>query len=245
MSRLRPVVLVISGLDPTGGAGLLLDVRVLAEHDVYAAGVVSALTDQDTSGVYSVGTVPPAVVEQQIQRVLADLKVAAVKIGMLGSTQVAAAVARALAATQAPLVLDPVLRATGGGAALLDDPAALDPLIRRATLVTPNLDEANSFGGPAGLRARGARAVLVKGGHRTGGDQIVDRFIDGKHVVESAFPRIPGGEVHGTGCALASSIAAHLARGARLAEAVALAQAYVRDKIAGAQKLGRGSRIIV
>src|SRR5215467_817180 len=164
----RPVVLAISGLDPSGGAGLLLDVRVLAEHDVYPAGVATALTDQDSTSVYSIGTVPPTVVEQQIRRVLADFPVAAIKIGMLGTASIVSAVAHALEGTPVSVVLDPILKSSGGGVRLLDDPAALDPLLRRARIVTPNADEVAALGGPTAMFARGAQALLVKGGDRPG-----------------------------------------------------------------------------
>src|SRR5262245_48714331 len=239
----RPVVLAISGLDPSGGAGLLLDARVLGEHDVYPAGVATALTDQDSNAVYSIGTVPPAVVEQQIRRVLADLPVAAIKIGMLGKAPIADAVARALEGTRISVVLDPILKSSGGSLRLLDEPTALDPLLRRARIVTPNTDEAAALGGPTALFARGVQALLIKGGDRPG-ELVIDRFLDGKHVVETAAPRIAGGPVHGTGCALSSSIAAHLSRGTTLADAVALAQAYVRGKIQESQRLGHGQRLI-
>src|SRR5262249_34180575 len=162
------VALVIAGLDPSGGAGILLDARVMTEMGVYAAGVVTALTEQDTRGVYDVKPVDHVLVAHQIGRVVADLNVAAVKIGMLGSARVARAGLSGLAGVRAPIVLDPILRSSSG-AAMLDDPAALDPLIARATLVTPNVDEATELGGVEGLARRGAKAVLWKGGH-DGGD---------------------------------------------------------------------------
>jgi hydroxymethylpyrimidine/phosphomethylpyrimidine kinase len=242
-SNKTPVALVIAGLDPSGGAGLLLDARVMAEQGVYAAGVVTALTEQDTRGVYDVRPVDDVLVAHQIGRVASDLRVAAVKIGMLGSAKVARAVLSGLAGVRAPIVLDPILRSSSG-MALLDDLTALDPLIARATLVTPNREEAEVLGGVEGLARRGARAVLWKGGH-DGGETVIDRLVDEHGEVEFSRPRVPGGEdVHGTGCALASAIATQLARGAGLREACRLATNYVRAKIAAAQSLGRGARVI-
>jgi hydroxymethylpyrimidine/phosphomethylpyrimidine kinase len=240
----NPVALVIAGLDPSGGAGLLLDTRVMTEQGVYAAGVVTALTEQDTRSVHAVKPVDDVLVAHQIGRVASDLKVAAVKIGMLGSAKVARAVLSGLAGVRAPIVLDPILRSSSG-VALLDDPAALDPLIARATLVTPNVEEAQQLGGVEGLARRGAKAVLWKGGHGTG-DVVVDRLVDEHGEQEFSGPRVPGGEdVHGTGCALASAIAAQLARGVNLREACRIATNFVRAKIAAAQPLGRGARVIV
>ena len=239
-----PVALVIAGLDPAGGAGLLLDARVMCEQGVYAAGVVSALTEQDTRGVYDVKPVDDVLVAHQIGRVAADMKVAAVKIGMLGSARVARAVLSGLAGVRAPIVLDPILRSSSG-TALIDDPTALDPLIARATLVTPNVEEAEQLGGVEGLARRGAKAVLWKGGHGQTGDVVVDKLVDEHGEQEFSGPRVPGGEdVHGTGCALASSIAAQLARGNDLREACRIATNYVRAKIAAAQALGKGARVI-
>ena len=243
MPSSSPVALVISGLDPSGGAGLLLDARVMCEQGVFTAGVVSALTEQDTRGVYEVRPVDDVLVAHQIGRVVSDLKVAAVKIGMLGSAKVARAVLSGLAGVRAPIVLDPILRSSSG-TALIDDPAALDPLVARATLVTPNVDEAQQLGGVEGLARRGAKAVLWKGGHQTG-DVVIDRLVDEHGEQEFSGPRVPGGEdVHGTGCALASCIAAQLARGNNLRDACRIATNYIRAKIANAQPLGKGARVI-
>jgi len=239
-----PVALVIAGLDPSGGAGLLLDTRVMTEQGVYAAGVVTALTEQDTRGVYEVKPVDDVLLAHQIGRVVSDLKVSAVKIGMLGTAKVARAVLSGLAGVRIPIVLDPILRSSSG-VSLLDDPAALDPLIARATLVTPNREEAERLGGVEGLARRGARAVLWKGGHSQTGAVVVDRLVDEHGEREFSGPRVPGGEdVHGTGCALASAIAAQLARGADLREACRVATNFVRARIAAAQRLGRGARVI-
>jgi hydroxymethylpyrimidine/phosphomethylpyrimidine kinase len=242
-SKSPPVALIIAGLDPSGGAGILLDTRVLAEHGVYPAGVVTALTEQDSKAVYGVRHVDANLIARQIGRVTVDLPVAAVKIGMLGSAEIVKAVLAALVGVRAPIVLDPVLRSTSGKP-LIDDPAALDALLASATVVIPNLAEAEELGGVEGLARRGARAVLLKGGHAEG-ETVVDRLIDLDGELELSGPRIGGGEVHGTGCALSAAIAAQLASGQALREACRIAHNYVRAKIACAQALGRGSRLFV
>jgi hydroxymethylpyrimidine/phosphomethylpyrimidine kinase len=236
-------VLVIAGLDPSGGAGLLLDVRVMNDLDVYPAGVITALTEQDSRAVYGVEPAPPVFLARQIGRVVVDLPIAAVKIGMVGSAKVARAILEGLAGVRAPIVLDPILRATSG-APLVDHAVALDPLIARASLVTPNREEAAALGGIEGLARRGARAVLLKDARGDGPD-VIDRLVDEAGELELVSPRLFAAEVHGTGCALSSAIAAGLARGATLREACQLAHAYVREKIVSARALGRGSRLIL
>jgi hydroxymethylpyrimidine/phosphomethylpyrimidine kinase len=247
------VVLVIAGLDPSGGAGLLLDARVVAELGGFPLGVATALTVQDTTGVESYEPVPPALVERQLARLAADFQIAAIKIGMLGSAEVAASVTRALAEIRAPVVLDPVLRSSGG-ATLLEEPASLAPLVARAALVTPNLAEAEALAGGAvrdlaqmdragqAILAAGAQAVLIKGGHLEGAptDLLVE---PGRRTVFEGARS--AGEAHGTGCALSASIAARIARGDRLHDAVAAAKAEVAMGIAGAMPLGRGRRVMM
>lgn len=175
----EPSVLVISGLDPAGGAGFIADVRVAAAHGLRAIGVVTALTEQDTTGVRAVHPVPADILADQLRAILWDVEVAAVKIGMLGNQAVAEAVAEALHAVAAPAVWDPVLRPTAGRVPLYDgDPArALGLLAGHMTVMTPNLPEAELLWGQpiadlaamqraAGeLRARVGAAVLLKGGH--------------------------------------------------------------------------------
>lgn len=175
----EPSVLVISGLDPAGGAGFIADVRVAAAHGLRAIGVVTALTEQDTTGVRAVHPVPADILADQLRAILWDVEVAAVKIGMLGNQAVAEAVAEALHAVAAPAVWDPVLRPTAGRVPLYDgDPArALALLAGHVTVMTPNLPEAEVLWGQpiadltamqraAGeLRARTGAAILLKGGH--------------------------------------------------------------------------------
>ncbi len=245
------VVLVIAGLDPSGGAGLVADVATAALRGLRAAAVATALTEQDSARCWAANPVAPSLVRAQLARVVADLPIAAVKIGMLGDGAVAQAVAEALDGVRAPIVLDPVLRATAGAVLLnWDVRSALAPLIARAALVTPNRDEAAALtglavDGEAGqraagerLRAMGAAAALVKGGHLTGAE-VVDLLVDGAGTLALRAPRVAA-TPHGTGCALSTEIACALALGAPLREAVALAHARVAARITAAATVGKG-----
>lgn len=241
---MRPVVLCFSGLDPSGGAGLQADIETIAALGGHAAVVCTALTVQDSNRVYGFTPVAPALALQQAERVLADLPVAAIKLGMLGTPAMTEAVGRVLAAHPAiPVVLDPVLAANSGGSlgdAALE--AALLRLFPRATLVTPNTVEARRLSGESGLpaavaalRARGATHVLLKGGHEAG-EEIVNLLYDSQGVIrQSHWPRLPG-EFHGSGCTLAAAIAAGLANGQGLRDAVATAEQFVADALAGADR---------
>ena len=258
------VALSIAGSDPTGGAGLQLDLQVFHALGVHGAGVPTALTIQDTRTVPRVLTLFPSVVLDQLRVLLRDLEVAAVKVGMLATDDVARSVLLALddLPSETPLVVDPVLRASSG-AELLERRAwpTLCELFPRATLVTPNLPELESLVGQQASErgaledaARrmvvelGARAVLVKGGHREADtDDLLarrDPSGDGVHLDWLPSERIPGDPVHGTGCALSSAVAAELARGAELVDAVSRARAFVRAAIARAQVVGQGTRLL-
>ncbi len=258
-----PIALSIAGSDPTGGAGLQLDLQVFRALGVHGAAVVTALTVQDTEKVHRVLPVFPSVVLDQLRVVLRDLPVAAVKIGMLGTDDVVRSVAHGLTdpeASAAPIVIDPVLESSSG-AFLLERRAwpALLELFPRAALVTPNLPELASLAGEdvstrAGIE-RGARrllddahaqAVLVTGGHLEGApdDLLARREGDEVKLDWLAGERIQGAPVHGTGCALSSAIAAELAKGAALDEAVVTARAFVREAIRRAREGGRGARLL-
>jgi hydroxymethylpyrimidine/phosphomethylpyrimidine kinase len=249
-----PVVLTIAGSDPSGGAGIQADVKTFATLGVFGAAVVTALTAQNTRGVRGIEAVSPDFVVQQLDAVLDDLDVRAIKTGMLGRAAVVEAVATRLSAgPPIPLVVDPVLVATAGQA--LAEPPAVETIRRRllplAALVTPNLPEAEALTGrrvttPAEMHdaARalidlGARAALVKGGHLA--DAALDVLHDGTTTHELSAPRAPG-TFHGTGCALSAAVAVGLARGATLHDAVAAAKRYVTDAIAGSAARGRGAR---
>ncbi|MEN8161015.1 MAG: bifunctional hydroxymethylpyrimidine kinase/phosphomethylpyrimidine kinase, partial [Myxococcota bacterium] len=256
------VALSIAGSDPTGGAGPQQDLQVFRALGVHGAGVVTALTVQDTQKVHRVLPAFPSVVSDQLRALLADVVPAAVKLGMLASDDVLRAVALGLETLPEPrpLVIDPVLRASDG-TLLLERrawPGLLD-LMRGATLVTPNLPEAEELtscdvstrrGVERAARwlldETGAGAVLVKGGHRDGApdDCFAEREEDGVAISWLPGERIEGAPVHGTGCALSAAIAAALARGEALERAVATGRAFVREAIARAEAVGGGARVL-
>ncbi|MEY2619145.1 MAG: hypothetical protein RL522_2147 [Pseudomonadota bacterium] len=251
-------VLSIAGSDSGGGAGLQADLKTFAALGCFGMTAITALTAQNTTGVRAIHAVPLDMLHAQIDAVVEDIGVDAVKVGMLHSSATVAAVATAIDRHRLQqVVLDPVMVATSG--ATLIDREAIEVLVAqmfpRATLVTPNLDEAALLVGrpltneadmdAAGreLIARGARAVLVKGGHLAG-NSVSDLLLtrDGARLWLRG-PRIPSANTHGTGCTLSSAIAAHLARGMALPDAVRAARDYVRGALqAGAPvRTGEGS----
>lgn len=249
-------VLSIAGSDPSGGAGIQADLKAFSARGVYGMAALTALTAQNTQGVSAVHAVPPDFVAEQIRMVFADVRVDAVKIGMIANAGIAEAVAGTLAPHRGiPVVLDPVMVAKGGASLL--DPQAIKALTTRllplATLITPNLPEAAALLGEQEatdrevmeaqalkLRAFGPAAVLVKGGH-LGGTESPDVLVSdaGRYWFEA--PRIPTKNTHGTGCSLSSAIAAELAKGAAPHEAVAAAKAWLAGAVAAAQDLSVGS----
>ena len=256
MSATPPVVLVIAGSDSGGGAGVQADVRTLAAHGVFPTTAITALTAQNTVGVESVFAVPPEVVAAQIDAVVGDIAVRATKTGMLADAAIVEVVASRAAAGALPaLVVDPVMVASSGDRLLEPraEQAYVERLFRHATVVTPNLREASALVGrpletvdDMGEAARelagtGAGAVLVKGGHLTG-EESVDVVWDGRRLHRLAAPRVATGNVHGTGCSLASAIAAGLAQGSDLLAAVESAKRYVHRGLVAAMgwTLGRG-----
>jgi len=255
-------VLTISGSDPTGGAGLQADIQVFRSLGLHGAGIVTALTVQDSARVHQVLPVFPSVALEQIRTLLNDITPAAVKIGMLGSDDVVRNVMLGLADLDPaiPIVIDPVLMASDR-TPLLERRAwkTLDGLFQRATLVTPNLFEAEALTGvPADTRegsesaARafvedlGAGGVLIKGGHREGApdDLLAVAGASGLALHWLAGSRTDRGPVHGTGCALASAIAAHLALGANLERAVDEGRRYVAAGIEHAFSPGKGAHFL-
>jgi hydroxymethylpyrimidine/phosphomethylpyrimidine kinase len=253
-----PRVLSIAGSDSGGGAGVQADLKTIAALGCYGMTAITALTAQNTLGVRAIHAVPLAILADQIDAVVEDIGVDAVKIGMLHSAPTVEAVAAALDRHGLrQVVLDPVMVATSG--ATLIDPTAISSLVRelfpRALLVTPNLDEAALFverplrteadmeAAARQLLAMGARAVLLKGGHLQG-DTVSDLLLaDDASPVWLRQPRIATGNTHGTGCTLSSAIAAFLALGADLAQAVRQASEFVRGALrAGADvRTGAGS----
>jgi hydroxymethylpyrimidine/phosphomethylpyrimidine kinase len=248
-------VLIVAGSDSGGGAGIQADIKSVTAMGGFAATAITALTAQNTEGVHGVVAIDPAFIARQIEVVLTDIGADALKTGMLHSAEVIGAVAASLArhAPGVPLVVDPVMIAKGGHRLLLTEAEAAlrDVLLPMATLLTPNLPEAEVLVGfPVRVEADmrraaeklvtlGAKAVLMKGGHLEG-DRVVDLlFCDGGFGrFEDA--RIASRSTHGTGCTLASAIAAGLAQRMSLHDAVARARLFVRQAIATAPGYGRG-----
>lgn len=247
-----PVVLVVGGNDPSGGAGLQADLEALVSHGCHAAPVISALTVQDTTDVRAVVAVPPELVLHQAQCILEDLPITAVKVGLLGSAETPRVLATLLAAyPRLSVVLDPVLR-SGGGTALIDS-LGLEPiraLLPLVTVLTPNSEEARRLaGGERDLKvcgralvSAGAQFVLITGAHEDE-PEVVNRLF-GPDGFEQRFgwPRLPH-LYHGSGCTLAASIAALLARGVEPAAAVQRAQAYTWQSLRHGYRLGKGQHL--
>lgn len=250
------IALTIAGSDSGGGAGIQADLKTFSALGVYGASVITAVTAQNTIAVTDVHAIPTATVAAQIDAVLQDLDVGAIKIGMLSSPDIIETVASAISGFKGPVVLDPVMVAKSGDALL--QPNAIDALrkhlVARATLITPNLleaatllncepadnDHAVTEQGKA-LLAGGARAVLMKGGH-SDGDICIDHLISEAASLSLSAKRIATRCTHGTGCTLSAAIAAQLARGYSLPEAVSSAHEYLQKAIAEAERLqvGRG-----
>jgi hydroxymethylpyrimidine/phosphomethylpyrimidine kinase len=248
-------VLIAAGSDSGGGAGIQADIKAVTALGGYAATAITALTAQNTRGVFGVLPIDPAFIRQQLEVVLDDIGADCVKTGMLHDAEVIEAVASTLAAKapDVPLVVDPVMVAKGGESLLRSEAVARlkERLLPRATVLTPNLPEAEALTGleiadpeamqRAGeaLRAMGAAAVLVKGGHLPG-PRIVDVLVTASGVRRFEGERIDTRHTHGTGCTLASAIATGLAQGMDLEAAVARARAYLVEAIRTAPGLGAG-----
>ncbi len=252
------IAVTIAGSDSSGGAGIQADLKTFSALGVYGASVIAALTAQNTTGVRAIHPVPGPFIHDQLDAVFSDLAVKAVKIGMVGGIEAIEAVADGLRQWKgAPVVLDPVMVATSGDP-LLDagaERALVEELFPLADLITPNLqevarlldsaiapDETAMRSQAEELLALGARAVLIKGGHGEGAD-AVDILLDGEqwHVLRA--PRVETENSHGTGCTLSSAIAAFMAKGETLSDAVASAKAYVTESLRHADelKIGNGS----
>jgi hydroxymethylpyrimidine/phosphomethylpyrimidine kinase len=248
-------LLVIAGSDSSGGAGIEADIKTATAFGVYAMTAITAVTVQDTTGIHAVHAIPPSIVQAQIAHVLADIGADAIKIGMLGTLPMVEAVANALSqrARGIPLILDPVLASTSGTPLLARDgiDALKCRLVSRATVVTPNIPEAEHLTGmriasredaaaaAKALQALGAAAVLIKGGHAEG-DVIEDVLVAAEAVETFRSPRLATPHTHGTGCTLATAIACSLAQKGSLHDAVVRAHDYVQRAIATAPGLGRG-----
>lgn len=256
-----PVVsaLTIAGSDSGGGAGIQADLKTFAAHGVHGLSAIAALTAQHTRGVTAVHVPPVEFLRAQIDACFDDFAIHAVKLGMLANAQVIHAVADALEHYRpAFVVLDPVMVATSGAKLLEDD--ALEALKTRllplASLATPNMPEAELLLGHAiadarsaedaleALHARGASAVLLKGGHLQEGGKVVDRLDDGATRAEFIHPRLPL-DAHGTGCTLASAVTANLALGRTMMQAVEHAIDYVQRALALGYHPGHGDVLVL
>jgi hydroxymethylpyrimidine/phosphomethylpyrimidine kinase len=253
---MTPIAVTIAGSDSGGGAGIQADLKTFSALGVYGASVITSLTAQNTNGVAAIHDVPPQFVAAQIDAVFSDLKVGAVKIGMVSNAPAIDAVAAGLERYRAPnIVLDPVMIASSGHRLLRSDAVGLlrRRLIPMALAITPNLPEAAVLlDAPVAanegemraqaekLLALGCRAVLIKGGHGTGAESV-DLLVEGASVTRLAAPRVATKNTHGTGCTFSSAIAAGLAKGLTLADAARAAKAFVSAAIAAADRLAVGS----
>jgi hydroxymethylpyrimidine/phosphomethylpyrimidine kinase len=247
------VVLTVAGSDSGGGAGIQADLRTFAAHGVHGTSALTAVTAQNSVAVLDWVALEPRMVVAQMEAVASDMDVAAMKTGMLATAAIVTAVAGAIERLRLPLVVvDPVMVAKSGDR-LLDrdaETAYRERLLSLATVVTPNLPEAEALlGRPVrtlaemreaarALRALGPRAVVVKGGHLEG--DAVDVFWDGERMEDLPAPRIATAHTHGTGCTYSAAIAARLALGEPLFDAVRGAKAYLTEAIRGSYPVGRG-----
>ena len=252
--------LTIAGVDPSGGAGVLADVKTMSALGAYACGVIAALTAQNTRGVTGISAVPAPFVRQQIDTLFADVPIDAVKLGMLGQAPVIETVAEALArAKPAHVVLDPVMIAKSGDALLESGAvdALREALLPLATVITPNRPEAGVLLGQRQVETvremrrvaerlreqmgtHGHRWVLLKGGHLPG-DTALDLLHDGDRMIELAAPPIATANTHGTGCTLSSALAALLPQAESVPEAARGAKSYLTEALKNADRLQVGS----
>ncbi len=252
-----PRALTIAGSDPSGGAGIQADLKVFSAFRVHGMAVLTALTVQNTRGVRDVQPVSPDVVAAQLEALLEDLPPQAIKTGMLARARIVSVVAKALESLKIPLVVDPVL-ASSEGVPLLEEKGLgvlKRELLPLATLITPNLEEAARLTGLRSIRnleemkeaavlleALGPRYVLIKGGHLKG--EPLDLLFDAEEFEPFEGVRRGDRSPHGTGCALSAAIAAGLAQGMPMREAVGQAKRFLDQAIRGAMKAGKGREIL-
>jgi hydroxymethylpyrimidine/phosphomethylpyrimidine kinase len=247
-----PILLSIAGFDPSCGAGIAADLKTFAAHGCYGVAAITSVTVQNTQGVEGVHNTPTAELRAQLEALVKDCSIDAVKIGMLGNRGNAVAVAEFLDANKfGQIVLDPVMKSSSG-TELLDAGGIkflMSELLKRATVVTPNISEAETLAGVAikeladmetaarKLVEMGARGVIVKGGHW---EKPVDVLFDGNEVTHLVGEKGKEGMLHGTGCTFAAALTAQLAAGRSLIEAATLAKAYVTKAIEKAYAIGKG-----
>lgn len=257
--KVRPVVLTIAGLDPSGGAGIVADIKTIATFGCFPAAALTSITYQNTTGVFGAEHQTAETLRAQVGPVIRDLEVAAAKTGMLPTPEIVAEVARLFSEELLPPpVVDPVMVSTSGHDLIGEEAFQIlkARLLPVARIVTPNIPEAErlvqfSIESEADMRraaeaikSLGARAVLVKGGHRAIRDQSVDVLLD-EEFVEFREPYLEVGEIHGSGCTLAAAIAACLGKGMTLKQSVAAAKTYVTERIRALQsapRMGHGAR---
>lgn len=255
-----PVVLTIAGTDPCGGAGIQADLRAFSALGVAGASVVTSVVAQNTEGVTGIFKVPPSAVARQMDAVAKDLPISAVKIGLLSDARIVSTVAGRIGRRDlANVVLDPVIAASDGTVLLPTRGITRlkEDLLPRVLVVTPNIPEAEILSGLAitnedaiieaarRIGALGPKWVLVKGGHAEGTESVVDLLWDGTGVTRFEGERLTGGPVRGTGCLLSAAIAAGLAHGLSVTEAVSRAREFVAKAIRSALPIGKGSRVWV
>lgn len=249
-----PIILVIAGFDPSGGAGIAADLKTIAALNCYGVAAITAVTVQSTQGVQSVHAIPSATLRAQLDALAGDVSPCAAKIGMLanrGNAQVVAEFLDRVKLTN--VVLDPVIKPSSGGIDLLDASGVKflgEELLKRVSVVTPNIAEAALLSGMeikdvAGMEAaarriveRGAKAVVIKGGHM---EKPVDVLFDGTEILTLGGDQVKTQNTHGSGCTFASAIAAQLALGHSMSEAVLLAKTYVAKAIAHGFAIGKGA----
>ncbi len=243
--------LTIAGSDSGGGAGIQADLKAFSAMGVYGASVITAVTAQNTRAVTAIHAVPDDVVAAQIDAVLSDIEIGAIKIGMLGTPSLIARVAEAIEGFSGPIVLDPVMVAKSGDTLLADTAieALKVHLLARASLLTPNLPEAAKLLDPQAeepplaqahrLLKLGPKAVLIKGGHATG-ETCCDHLCDPQGDIALSAPRVNTANTHGTGCSYSSAIAAGLAKGQPLEQAVRTAHGWLHQAILHSDKLRVG-----
>lgn len=250
-----PNILSIAGSDPSGGAGIQADLKAISANGGYGMAAITALTAQNTQGVRAVTLTDPDMVSTQIAAIRDDIRIDAVKIGMLGSATIVEAVAEALAGLTVPLVLDPVMVAKGGDRLLAAEAVAAlrERLLPLGSVITPNLAEAADLlttgiatdrpgmaAQAQALLALGPSAVLLKGGHLEGADSP-DLLLSGEGIHWIEGPRLATRNTHGTGCTLSSALATQLGHGLPMPEAVSRAKVYVAKAIARSDDLSVGS----
>jgi hydroxymethylpyrimidine/phosphomethylpyrimidine kinase len=257
-----PKVLVIAGSDSCGGAGLQADLKVIALHNVYAGGVLSCLTAQNTQRVFAIHEIPSEFLRQQISAVLEDIDFDVVKIGMLASQEIIEVIVDELfkKTNNIPIILDPVMVATSGDVLLKNNAieALKNKLLKRSFLVTPNIDEAqilsemkinnldDMYESAKIIKSLGVKAVLIKGGHLNFADNKIHNLLldeENKiHIISNE--KIAVEKIHGSGCSLASAISANIAKKISLVLACQKANEFIFRAIKNFQKVGKGSNVL-